>query len=167
MFGISVANNPNSWMKDYGDKYNSQANQFMDPNSAFYKNAADGYNKDIQRNVASATPTMNSLLGMSKANGMSGSGSALMANNQMKAINTKNRDTVSTATSRFKTGLLGMGMDQASNLRNNAGNMYQGYGQGEMWKSETNASFMDNIFSGLGGMLGNQIGKTDWLSKIF
>jgi len=153
LFGLFGGNdNSNDFAYGLAQDYQSQANQFLDPNNPFYRNAARSYYKDLNKTLNASSPGTAGLLALSKSAGNSYGSSQSIATQKMNAILSRNRDAASQSSDRFQGQLFQQGLGAFTSLQNNAANLYNLYGGGARQQQNLNAGF-NNQLLGLGGGL--------------
>jgi hypothetical protein len=149
--------NPNQFAYGLGQQYQQQANQFLDPNNSFYKNAQSQYFGNLNRTMNASSPGTQSLLTMAMAQGGNYGGSSYIAGKQREQITQKNTDAAGQSANQFGQGLYQQGLGAYEQEQGLSAQMYNLFGQGAMQENQNQASFSNELMGLGGGLMGQYL----------
>lgn len=142
--------NPYDFAKDRGNALLNEAKLWEDPNSAYYTGARqNNFNSLLKYSM-----NQNDLFRRNAmANGISsGTAFTMMGENNRKSFSDAGENA-----NNFGAKMMGEGLAYAQGLRGQAENMFDKYGEGEMYKSDDAGSFYNNIIGLGGGLIGQYL----------
>jgi hypothetical protein len=156
--GLFGGGNPYEGLRDDSWMYDKWADNWLDPNNKFYKNAESSFRKGLTKSMSALSPTTHSILsatGLSQ--GGSYGGSVLQANLLKDRQTTQMYDSIGGATERFSGSLYQQGLNQYQNLKNLAAQNRMMAATGQGMSQQYSGSFF-NALAGSGLSLLGQYG---------